>query len=540
VAYNFQLLYKHILENSVEVYPNSEIVYRDTYRYTYKEMYERVKKSSNMLEELGVKQGDKVVCFDWNTYQFFDLYWSVPCMGAVLHEGNPRLSIEEAQYVVNHAEDKILLFNQDFLPLIEAIAPKLKTVEHYIVINDSKEIPDTKLEPIHNYNELHESASADYEYPDLDENTYATMCYTTGTTGLPKGCIFTQRQGVLHALVQSACSGAYWGITMRDVMLHITPLFHAHSWGLPYSATLFGMKQVFPGRYEPEMMVDLIVKEKCTVSAFVPTLLTLMMWAKNFKEAIPQLKGFKCFIGGAALPRGMAEQGWEYGMQIFAAYGLTESFPLLTEAFIRPEQADLPKDEKISRWISTGLPVPLVRLRVVDENFNDVPRDNTTMGEIVVRAPWLTQEYYKDPEKTKELWEGGWMHTGDIATIDEEGYIRIRDRTKDVIKSGGEWISTLTLEDVVSLHPAVMEACVIGVKHPKWDERPLVLIVPKPEYKDKITEEEILEHFKKYPERVPKWWLPNKVIFVDSLPKTSVGKFNKRVLREQYKDILMG
>ena len=252
MAYNFQLLYKHILENSVEVYPNSEIVYRDTYRYTYKEMYERVKKSSNMLEELGVKQGDKVVCFDWNTYQFFDLYWSVPCMGAVLHEGNPRLSIEEAQYVVNHAEDKILLFNQDFLPLIEAIAPKLKTVEHYIVINDSKEIPDTKLEPIHNYNELHESASADYEYPDLDENTYATMCYTTGTTGLPKGCIFTQRQGVLHALVQSACSGAYWGITMRDVMLHITPLFHAHSWGLPYSATLFGMKQVFPGRYEPK------------------------------------------------------------------------------------------------------------------------------------------------------------------------------------------------------------------------------------------------------------------------------------------------
>ncbi|MEX2724464.1 MAG: long-chain fatty acid--CoA ligase [Candidatus Freyarchaeota archaeon] len=540
MAYRYPLLYKHILENCSKIYPDSEIVYRDTLRFTYKEMDRRARKCSNMLAELGVKEGDKVVCFDWNTYQFFDLYWGVPCMGAVLHEGNPRLSIAEAEYVVNHAEDKVLLFNQDFLPLIEAIAPKLKTVEHYIVINDTKEIPETKLEPIYNYNELHQSASADYEYPDLDENTIATMCYTTGTTGLPKGCVFSQRQGVLHSLVQSAASGAYWGITMEDVLLHITPLFHAHAWGLPYSCALFGMKQVLPGRYDPTMMVNLVVKEKCTVSAFVPTLLVLMMWAPNFKEAIPQLKGFKCFIGGAALPRGLAEQGWEYGMKIFAAYGLTESFPLLTEAFIRPQQKDLPKDEKITRWISTGLPVPLVQLRVVDENMNDVPADDKTMGEIVVRAPWLTMEYYKDPEKTAELWRGGWMHTGDIATIDKEGYIHIRDRTKDVIKSGGEWISTLTLEDVASLHPAVMEACVIGVKHAKWDERPLVIIVPKPEYKGKVTEKEILEHFKKYPERVPKWWLPDKVIFVDSLPKTSVGKFNKKVLRDQYKDILMG
>ncbi|MFB0564007.1 MAG: long-chain-fatty-acid--CoA ligase [Candidatus Lokiarchaeia archaeon] len=540
MAYKFPLIYKHILENCVDVYPNTEIVYRDTYRYNHEEMYERVKKSTNMMEELGFKQGDTAICFDWNTYQFFDLYWSLPCMGAVLLEGNPRLSIDEAQYVVNHSESKVLLFNKDFLALIEAIAPKLKTVEQYIVISDTKEIPDTKLEPIHNYNELHESASADYEYPDLDENTVATMCYTTGTTGLPKGCTFTQRQGVIHTLVQSACSGAYWGIGIHDVLLHITPLFHAHGWGLPYTCALFGMKQVFPGRYEPEMMVDLIVKEKCTVSAFVPTLLTLMMWAKNFEEAVPYLKDFKCFIGGSALPRGMAEQGWDYGMKIFAAYGLTESFPLLTEAFIRKEHADLPKDEKISRWITTGLPVPLTRIRVVDENMNDVPRDGKAMGEIIVRAPWLTEGYYKDPEKTRELWEGGWMHTGDISSINEEGYLLIKDRTKDVIKSGGEWISTLTLEDVASMHESVMEACVIGVRHEKWDERPLVLVVPTPEFKDKVKEEDILEHFKKYPEKVPKWWMPDKIVFVDSLPKTSVGKFNKKVLKEEYKDILMG
>lgn len=539
MAYKFPLTFKQILENCTEVYPKSEIVYRDTYRYTYKEMYNRVKKSSNMLEELGVKQGDKVICFDWNTYQFFDLYFSVPCMGAVLHEGNPRLSVDEAQYVVNHAQDKVLLFNQDFLPLIEAIAPKLKSVEHYIVINDTKEIPDTKLEPIHNYNELHESASADYEYPELDENTPATMCYTTGTTGLPKGCVFTHRQGVLHALVAHGCGG-YWGIGINDVLLHVTPLFHAHAWGLPYAAALFGIKQVFPGKYDPTMMVNLLINEKCTYSAFIPTLLVLMMWAPNFKDAIPQLKGFKAIIGGSALPRGLAEQGWNYGMKIYAGYGLTESYPLLTQAFLRSWDQDLPKEEKIKRYISTGLPVPLVRIRVVNENMEDVPRDGKTMGEIVCRAPWLTMEYYKDKEKTKDLWAGGWMHTGDIATIDEEGYILIRDRTKDVIKSGGEWISTLTLEDVTSMHPAVMEVCVIGVKHAKWDERPLVLIVPKPDQKGKVTENDVIEFLKSKPDKIPKWWLPDKVVFVDSLPKTSVGKFNKKVLREQYKDILMG
>jgi fatty-acyl-CoA synthase len=265
-----------------------------------------------------------------------------------------------------------------------------------------------------------------------------------------------------------------------------------------------------------------------------------MMWAPNFKDAIPQLKGFKCFIGGSALPRGLAEQGWNYGMKIFAAYGLTESYPLLTEAFLRKEDEELPKDEKITRWISTGLPVPLVRLRVVNENMEDVPRDGKTMGEIVVRAPWLTMEYYKDKDKTKDLWAGGWMHTGDISTIDEEGYLLIKDRTKDVIKSGGEWISTLTLEDVTSLHPGVMEVCVIGVKHKKWDERPLVLIVPKPDQKGKVTEKDILDFLKSKPDKVPKWWMPDKVVFVDSLPKTSVGKYNKKVLREQYKDVLMG
>jgi fatty-acyl-CoA synthase len=539
MAYKYPLIFKQILENCTEVYPKSEIVYRDTYRYTYKEMGERVRKSSNMLEELGVKQGDKVVCFDWNTYQFFDLYWSVPCMGAVLVEGNPRLSVAEAEYVVNHAQDKVLIFNQDFLPLIEAIAPKLKSVEQYIMINETKEIPDTKLEPIHNYNELHESASADYEYPDLDENTPATMCYTTGTTGLPKGCVFTQRQGVIHSLVETVI-GAYWGISTNDVLLHVTPLFHAHAWGLPYCAALTGQKQVFPGKYDPTLMVNLVIKEKCTYSAFIPTLLVMMMWAPNFKDAIPQLKGFKAIIGGSALPRGLAEQGWKYGMKIYAGYGLTETYPLLSEGFLRSWDQDLPMEEKITRYISTGLPVPLVRIRVVNENMEDVPHDGKTMGEIVCRAPWLTTEYYKDKEKTRDLWAGGWMHTGDISTIDEEGYLLIRDRTKDVIKSGGEWISTLTLEDVTSMHPAVMEVCVIGVKHKKWDERPLVLIVPKPEQKGKVTEKDILDFLKSKSDQVPKWWMPDKVVFVDSIPKTSVGKFNKKVLREQYKDVLMG
>jgi fatty-acyl-CoA synthase len=529
--YTYNLILKHILEHGVRWAPNQEIVYRDRMRYTYTDLYNRVHRLANALKSLGVKKGDKVAVLDWDSHRYLECYYAIPMMGAILHTVNVRLSPEDILYTMNHAEDDIVLVYSDFVPLIESIKDKLNVDKFVLLTDEEYETDLTDVE----YESMLKEADAEYDFPDLDENTVATMSYTTGTTGRPKGVFFTHRQLVLHTLIGALTFSGYdedLTFTSRDVYMPLTPMFHVHAWGVPYIATLRGTKQVYPGRYEPQMLFKLVMEEKVTISHCVPTILNMIV------SAIPEgmkLPGWKMVIGGSQLPKGLAMKAAEKGIITIAGYGLSETCPLLTIAGLKPELADAGEDVKFDFRIKAGFPSPLVYVRVVDDEMGDVPRDGKSVGEIVVRAPWLTQAYYKDEEKTKELWEGGWLHTGDIGLFDEYGYLEIRDRLKDVIKSGGEWISSLTLEDLISLYPGVVEVAVIGVPDEKWGERPLAIVVP--ESGKQLSADEIREHLMKYVEegKITKWAIPEKIIFEESLPKTSVGKIDKKILREKYR-----
>lgn len=531
----FQLTIHHILESGVRYAPRREIVYRDIRRYTYRDLYERVHRLANALEELGVKKGTRVAVLDWDSHRYLECYFAIPMMGAVLHTVNVRLSPEDILYTMQHAEDEVVLVYKDFVPLMESIADKLTTVKHYVVMTDD-EMPDTKLTDME-YEEMLKKTKSHYDFPDFDENTMATLAYTTGTTGRPKGVWFTHRQLVLHTLVVALEYAGYEDgvVTFRsnDVYMPLTPMFHVHAWGLPYVATLLGAKQVYVGRYDPKLIVEIIKRESVTFSHCVPTILEMIL--SNLPENV-DLSGLKLIVGGSKLQKGLALRAIKKNIKISAAYGMSETCPFLTAAKLKPEILNKSEDEKIDILIKTGFPLPFVALRVVHEDFTDVKPDEKDMGEIVVRAPWLTQSYLKDEEKTKELWAGGWLHTGDIAVIDEEGYVTIVDRLKDVIKSGGEWISSLTLENLLSLHPKVREVAVIGVPDEKWGERPLAVIVPMPG--EKPSEEELRQHLMKFVEegKITKWAVPDKFVFADELPKTSVGKINKRELRRIFSD----
>ena len=530
--YDYQLLIKHILESGVNYAPKQEIVYRDKVRYTYRDLYERVRRLANALEELGVKKGTKVAVLEWDTHRYLECYFAIPMMGAILHTVNIRLSPEDILYTMNHAEDDIVLVNKDFVPLLEKLADKLTTVKKFVVLTDD-EMPETSLTDIE-YEEMLKNASKEYDFPDFDENTMATLLYTTGTTGRPKGVWFTHRKLVLHTLsvAVTLCGLRSIGRVTGDkeVYMPLTPMFHVHAWGIPYVMTLLGYKHVYPGRYEPPLIVDLIKKEGVTISHCVPTVLQMVL------DCVPEgekLEGWKVVIGGSKLTKGLAMRAREKGVITYAGYGMSETCPILTIATLKPHLLDIPEEQKIEYSIKTGIPIPLVYLRVVHEDFTDVKRDERDMGEIVVRAPWLTEGYLKDEEKTKELWANGWLHTGDIAVVDEEGYVTIVDRLKDVIKSGGEWISTLTLENLLSTHPKVKEVAVIGVPHEKWVERPLAVIVPEGE---KPTEEELRQYLMKFVEevKITKWAIPDRFVFVDEIPKTSVGKIDKKVLKQKF------
>ncbi len=534
-AYNFQLLLKHILEHGVRWAPKQEIVYRDIARYTYRDLYERVCRLANALEGLGVEKGTKVAVLDWDSHRYLECYFAIPMMGAILHNVNVRLSPEDIYYTIAHAEDEIVLFNCDFLPLMERLKDKLGSVKRYVMLTD-KEMPETDLTDLE-YEEMLKKSSPKYDFPDFDENTTATLGYTTGTTGRPKGVYFSHRQLVLHTIVNTLEFTAfedYWlTIKSDDVYMPLTPMFHVHAWGVPYIATLMGMKQVYPGRYEPRKIVELIKKEGVTFSHCVPTILQMVLSALKEDE---RLDDWKVVIGGSKLPKGLALRAIEKGIRVIAGYGMSETCPILTIAKLKPELLNISDEEKVDFYIKTGYPVPFTYIRVVKEDFTDVKPGSDEVGEIVVRAPWLTKEYIKDPEKTKELWSGGWLHTGDIAKIDEYGYIEIVDRLKDVIKSGGEWISSLTLENLLSLHPAVKECAVIGIPDERWGERPLAVIVLYPEYEGKVSGEDMKKHLEKFVEegKITKWAVPDKIAFVKELPKTSVGKINKRELKDMF------
>ncbi len=535
-AYNFQLLLKYVLEHGIAWAPDQEIVYRDQVRHTYTDMYNRVLQLGSALQRLGVKQGTKVGVLEWDSHRYLEMYFGITGIGAVLHTINPLLAPEDLVYTMVHAEDEVLVFHEDFLPLVEKAKPRLPFIKKYILITDKPEKPDIKGVEAE-YEELLASVAPLDELPDLDENTQATLAYTTGTTGKPKGVYFSHRQMTLHAITGGmalSALGNFGGLNKHDVYMPLTPMFHVNAWGVPYVTTLYGLKQVYPGRYEPEMLMRLILGEKVTFSHCVPTILQMIVTGASAKNL--NLGGWKVIIGGSRLNKGLALAAQKVGINVAAGYGMSETCPILTLANLKPFMAEWDEDKQVDVAISTGIPVPFVKLRVVSPSGEDVARDGEETGEVVVRTPWLTPGYYKDPEKSAELWEGGWLHTGDVANMNEYGYVQIVDRIKDVIKSGGEWISSLELENLLSLHEDVLEAGVIGVPDEKWGERPLAIIVPIEGAEGKITGEAIQEHLQKFVTDgvIAKWAVPEHYAFIDELPKTSVGKIDKKVLRSRY------
>ena len=550
VGFKYQLLVKHLLEHAAKVQPEAEIVYRDRVRQNYAQLYERCQRLSNALKGLGVREGSRVISFEWNTHRFLEIYFAVPCMGAMMHTGNPLLTPEQIVYLINRVEDEVIIFNKDFTPIIEAVSHRLKTVRHYIVLADDGKLPETTLNPISEYEELLLSASPDYEYPDLNEDTVASLGNTTGTTGDPKVCFFTHRQHIMHTLIWATMllgfSGERGLDPRRDLTIQLVPMFHAHGWGLPYMATFLGCKQVYPGRFDPKVFLELLKKEKRPGQGgyicCVPTMLDMIVSHPEVEQYREYLEGLIYEGGGSRLTNRLARRAKELGMDLCSGWGMTEVYTKVGLQYLKPHMFSWSEDKKVDFLSRTGMATPFVDQRVVDEDGRDAAKDGETVGEIVLRAPWLTSGYYGDPEKSEELWRGGWMHSGDMATIDEEESVLIMDRAKDVIKSGGEWISSLTLENLINMHPKVQEVAVVAAHSEKWGERPVVVVVPKGEYKGKVSEEELREHMTQYVEegKILKWWIPEKFVFVDEIPRTSVGKFDKKAMRSSYWEVLEG
>jgi fatty-acyl-CoA synthase len=537
-AHAYPLLIKNLLDTPLIYSPDQEIVYRDQHRYTYKTFNQRIKQLAAMLERLGVRPGDTVAVMDWDSHRYLECFFAVPMMGAVLHTINIRLTPEQLIYTINHAEDDLILVNTEFVPLLESVKDRFETVKKVVVLSDTGEIPESALEFAGEYEALMTQTPAEYTFPEFDENTMATTFYTTGTTGLPKGVFFSHRQIVLHtyATLSVLCAYAHQAnITSNDVYMPMTPMFHVHAWGMPYLMTLLGAKQVYPGRYEPEMLLKLILTENVTYSHCVPTIMNMLVTSPAINQV--DLKGWKVIIGGSALSRGLCEQALKHGINLYTGYGMSETCPVLSLAMIKPHLMKRDADEQVSIRCMTGLPIPHVQMKIVDMEGNALPHDGKTAGEVVVRAPWLTQGYIKSEEKSEELWTDGWLHTGDIGVIDAEGYLRITDRLKDVIKTGGEWISSLELEDIISRHKAVSEVAVVGVADEKWGERPLAMVVIKDAFRGKVTEKDIQDHCMAFVEKgqIPKYGVPTRIILDAEIPKTSVGKISKKDIRSQYK-----
>ncbi len=539
--YGFQLTIKELLNGPRQSAGSQEIIYRNKMRYTYNDLFERINRLGSALAGLGVKKGDTVAVFDYDSHRYLESFFAIPMMGAVLFTVNWRLSPDQIEYTMNHAEADVVLINTDFLPLLGSIWSKLKSVKKVIILSDSDELPKTDMAYDGEYEALLSAASADFDFPDLDEDTKATTFYTTGTTGLPKGVFFTHRQIVLHAMsVCIAVSGhdSPLRFSTSDVYMPITPMFHVHAWGFPFIATMMGVKQVYPGKYEPEMLIKLIVQEKVTYSHCVPTILQMLVASPIAKKI--DLSAWKVIIGGARLSKGLAMAGIELGIQIMTGYGMSETCPVISVSNLKPSMKHYNNEQKSDIAIKTGMPITLVDVKIADPSGKFLPNDGRTTGEIIVRAPWFTKGYYKDAEKTEELWRGGWLHTGDVGYMDQDGYIQITDRLKDVIKTGGEWVSSLDLENAISLHNAVQEAAAIGIPDSKWGERPMLLVMLTPQFRgDGITPEVLKGHMKSCADQgqIPRYAIPDQYIITDEIPKTSIGKVDKKRLRAIYVNV---
>jgi len=500
-------------------------------RYTYADYADRVCRLSAALAGLGLKKGDRVGTFAWNSHRHMEVYFAAPLMGMVLHTVNIRLSAQDLTYIINHAEDQVLIVDASLWHLLEPIRKDLKSVKHIIVMKDSPagEIPAGALD----YEALVAAAKPVETWPKLDETDAAGMCYTSGTTGHPKGVLYTHRGIYLHCFGSSTVDT--FGLCERDVILHIVPMFHANAWCVPFAGVMNGSTQIFGGpNPQPRDIIEIVHNERVTVVGAVPTV-WIAIQAILEKEPQWDISSIRCIpIGGSAAPKSLIQLfDKKYGVYMLHAWGMTEMSPLGTVCRPRSYTDSLPEEERYNIRAKQGAIVAGVDMRIVDEGGKVQPWDGKSVGEIQVRGPWVTSGYYNNPAGAAQFTEDGWFRTGDVASIDSEGYVQITDRTKDLIKSGGEWISSVDMETAIMDHPKVLEAAVIAVPHPQWQERPLACVVPKPEFKAELTAQEIMEHLTP---RVAKWWLPDEVVFIDAVPKTSVGKFDKKVLRERFKD----
>ena len=529
------LLISSLIEHAETFHGDTEIVSvlpeGSQHRTTWKQIGRRARQLANALSTLGVGSADRVATLAWNTHRHLEMYFAVSGSGAVLHTVNPRLFQEQIEYIVNHAEDQYVFFDISFSALIEKIAPSCPTVRGFIAMTDRAHMPDIAVPKLLCYEELIAAASRDYAWPAFDENAASSLCYTSGTTGNPKGVLYSHRSTVLHSF--AACSTDGLALSARDSVLLIVPLFHVNAWGVPYAAAMCGAKLVLPGpSLDGASIYRLLAGEQCNFSLGVPT-----VWLGFFDhvERHPEevdlslIRLERVVVGGSAAPRAMIEKfDTLFGAFLIHAWGMTEISPLGTVGMPLPKNANLPAAARYDLQAKQGRAIFGVGIKIVGEHGESLPHDGKAFGDLKVRGPWIVENYYRADEPT-QLDNGGWFATGDIATIDADGYIQLTDRSKDVIKSGGEWISSIDLENAALGHPAVQEAAVIGVAHSRWQERPLMLVIRKPG--QSLEQAELLDFLT---QKVARWWIPDEVLFVDSLPHTATGKLQKMALRRTY------
>jgi 3-(methylthio)propionyl---CoA ligase len=526
------LLISSLIRHADRYHGDTEIVSRmvegGIHRYNYTQAHRRARQLANALESLGVRAADRIGTLAWNGFRHFETYYAVSGMGAVCHTINPRLFPEQIAYIVNHADDQYVLVDLTFVPLVEKLAEHCRKVKGWVLMTDKPRMPRTSLPNALCYEDLVNAHSDRYDWPTFDENTASSLCYTSGTTSNPKGVLYSHRSTLLHAY--AACLPDALNLSARDVVMPVVPMFHVNAWGLPYSCALAGAKLVFPGAgMDGASLHELLEEQRVTVSAGVPTIwLGLLNHVKQHNLKFSTLN--RTVIGGSACPPTMIRTFQEeFGVQVLHAWGMTEMSPLGTVCTLKAKQLELPAQSRYAIQNKQGRPIFGVEMKIVDDTGKELPRDGKAFGDLMVRGPWICNQYFKG--EGGEPLRDGWFPTGDVATLDLDGFMQITDRSKDVIKSGGEWISSIDLENTAMAHPAVAEAAVVGVRHPKWDERPLLLVVRKPGAQ--LTRDDMLAFFEG---RVAKWWIPDDVVFLDALPHTATGKLLKTRLRDEFRD----
>ncbi|TET10316.1 MAG: fatty-acid--CoA ligase [Candidatus Thorarchaeota archaeon] len=535
-----QLNISNIIKHAARNFGRQEIVSMKQdgtlFRYTYRDSYERVQRLASSLTSLGVTVGDRIGVLASNSHRNHEMYFGIPGSGAVMVLMNPRFTSQELSYVVNHAGIRFIFVDEDLLHTVEDIAPMCESVQGYVILTDKK-LSDvkTKLEPIYGFEECLSNAGPIYEWPNLDETVASSACYTSGTTGRPKGVYYSHRDVYLQAMMYALNAM----ITMKDCVFQIVPMFHVLGWGTPYSATMVGAKLVLPGRYSLENLdeiIKILVQEKVTLSAGVPSILRAILNHLLKMDPSPDLSGVRFLCGGSEPPLSMMRSFWDATKaEIVHTYGSTEAQAIVTLNLPKPWlNKELTEEERWELKKKQGYIVVGLDVKIVDSSDNELPHDGEAVGEILLRGPWVLGKYHDAPGSEDQFTKDGYFRTGDVGTIDSEGYLKLTDRTKDLIKSGGEWISSLDMENEIVNHPAVLEAAVVGVAHAKWEERPLALVVLRDKFKTKVNKREILEHLAT---RFAKWQLPDEILFVETIPKTSVGKIDKKAIRAEHNEI---